>query len=100
MSSFAIHRRARGKIHHYILSALVLIAAFIAGVVITKRPREIPPVVPTSNPSTTTAPTSKPIAIISSYMDVVRATYPSFPATQPLEFPAGFDEAARIVIDD
>jgi hypothetical protein len=95
----AIQSRCQGKVRHYILTGLLLATAFVAGVAITRRPKAGPAIL-TTHPANdpTTAPATKPVAEIRSYLDVVRATYPSFPATQPLDWPTNLDEAARIVI--
>ena len=75
-------RRRHGGVHHYILTALLLAAVFIIGVVITKRPKAIPPI-PTTAPATlpTTAPATRTAATVRTFIDVVRANYPRYYAT-------------------
>jgi hypothetical protein len=62
----------------------------------------IPP--PTTNSTPSTVPTSQSAAStrpsMASYIDVVRAAYPQFPATQPLGVPVNFEEASRIILDE
>src|SRR5205085_9197915 len=61
------------------------------------------PDIPTTSPTTrvaATVPTTKSALVVRSYMDLVRAMYPNFPATQPLAWPTSLEEAARLVIAD
>ena len=46
------------------------------------------------------AAATKPAGPATRYWDVVLATYPKLPATQPLDSPLSLDQAARIVLDD
>jgi hypothetical protein len=86
-----------------VLGGIIVAAVFVTGVLFTRRPASQPaPVAATSAPSTmsSSAPASKPAPIVRSYVDVIRAAYPDYPATQPLTWPAPFDEAARFVFND
>src|SRR2546423_241163 len=103
MGTLIFQRPRAGRAHHYIISGLVLAAAFVAGVVITRRPKQPPPDIPATNATTrvtSTAPATKPALVVRNYMDLVRAMYPNFPATQPLVWPTSLEEAARLVIAD
>jgi len=98
----ATRLRTLGKVHHYILYGLLLAGVFVAGVVITSRPKAVPTIPPATRAATlpTTAPATKPAAVVRTFVDVVRANYPKFPATQPLDWPTTLEEAARVVIND
>src|SRR5437867_3168766 len=64
-----------------------------------KREEPAPP--PTTAPATqaSTRPASRP-APTTSYVDVIRAAYPKFPATQPLGFPVDLIDAGHYVLAD
>ena len=61
------------------------------------KPTTQPATAPTTLPATTTAAKPKPPQ---SFVDVVLASHPRFPTTQPLGVPLDLREAARIVLND
>ena len=63
----------------------------------TSTKKTAPETNPTSAPSTSPSDDHHPDT---AYMDVVRATYPTFPTTQPLAVPLDLSQAARIVLND
>lgn len=95
-----------------ILLLIALALAVVVGIVvytIHTRSQQSPLARPTTAPS---APVDQPPAIApatrpaeketpkyaSSYMEVVRAEFPSMPTTQPLAFPLELNQAARLVL--
>jgi hypothetical protein len=103
--------RHRGAARTGLLVLLVIVAAIGGAVILQKfvrRPSR--PVVvdanypPATQPATHPAPPA-PIAppipkATGSYLQVVRAAYPDFPATQPLDFPLDLAQAAHLVVHD
>src|SRR5579859_2046200 len=63
----------------------------------TSTKKNSPETHPSSAPSTTPSEDSHPHT---AYMDVVRASYPAFPTTQPLAVPLDLSQAARLVLTD
>jgi hypothetical protein len=55
---------------------------------------------PTSAPATQAVATTKPAAGSRTWLDLVRAAYPAYPATQPLDLPSDLSDAAHVVISD
>jgi len=101
---------ARGPV---VVAALLGAALAVVGAVVGyklhahRAPAQVAVQMPTTAPSTQPAriraqpptPATKPQAI-DSYMDVVRAEYPSLPTTQPLSMPLDVTQAGRLVLKD
>lgn len=89
--------------------AVAVVVAVVAVTVHARRNRSQdgaprPPAIAAAAPSPAPAPTTRPAApqakYAASYMDVVRAAYPSLPTTQPLAFPLELNQSARLTLHD
>src|SRR5438552_14364759 len=74
-------------------AAALTLLIVIAG---CKRPAPAPTTVPATQASTRPA---KP-APTTSYVDVVRASYPAYPATQPLVVPVDYGDAGHFILPE
>lgn len=101
-------QRRKAKTRVAILLAVVATAAGIVLYVVHVR-RTAPPAVagpttaPAENPPVATTPAvvpTRPAAVETSFMDVVRAEVPSLPTTQPLPVPVELSQAAHFVLSD
>ena len=99
------HHRASARTHVIVIAAIVVVGV-IVWFVADRRPSPAgdevkPSTQPTTAPAThpTTSAAAKP-KLPQSFMDVVLASHPAFPTTQPLGVPLDLREAARLVIDD
>ncbi|MBC7782459.1 MAG: hypothetical protein H7144_01360 [Burkholderiales bacterium] len=103
-----MHRRGISKIYLYpaIFMIAVVVLAVVrivtlnygpAGKLATTQPSTKPATQPATAPATTRAATQP--APMADLLDVVRADYPDYPTTQPLDLPAELADAARIILD-
>ena len=97
--------RKPGRAHVIAIGAIVIIGVIVWFVADRRpspggdvvQPATQPTTAPSTQPATTQSAKAKPPQ---SYMDVVLASHPTFPTTQPLGVPLDLSEGARLVLDD
>jgi hypothetical protein len=89
-----------------VAGAVVAVAVGVA-LWMTRPPAPPPATAPASAPAASAPPVTKPAsrpatapAPPQSLIDVIKKSYPAFPATQPLEEASEFADAARLILDD